>query len=420
MKKAAVLLMTAFVLALSGCGLSDPWETWEDEGIQPADRLLPSELKETLCSAAWWKFSYEDEDFYFQFTEDGTVESNSTILRDGTSTTYYLNWDEPYAIELTIVGGGHLGYLSSGKEETFIVTSFDDAEIICTGNDTGTEITFVSATGSDYNALNVWKAEESKRLEVAQGIIDAGMASGAVWASGQFVAHYHIDLSNYKSYFVRFDILENNELSHVEIPASLGLDGTVTLSSAVSVAGQTISVIALDTQDKTVSVGSALAAAVSNSGAWFTGKVSGYGTYEIYRNGGKGAASKAIWDEIASAADYNWGTIEVSDRSGRPFFFCPDGNQTDGQWYVGVYSVDSPYVSATELDRVYLTGGLRSEMPWGGDGKWQNWIMENHSLMFGTYMSGDGIIIVKDGDSGPRKIWLLSPVNENRIMAEKD
>ncbi|MCM1198369.1 MAG: hypothetical protein NC308_05730, partial [Clostridium sp.] len=140
MKRVSAILMIAMGFALAGCGLSDPWKTWENEGQMPSDRLLPSELKEVLCLSDWWKMSYESEEFYFQFIDDGTVESNSTIFRDEVSTTFYIDWDEPYALKLTVVGGGHVGYLESGKEDTFIVTSFDDTEIVCKGSETGAEM----------------------------------------------------------------------------------------------------------------------------------------------------------------------------------------------------------------------------------------------------------------------------------------
>jgi len=420
MKRVAVISMMAFVALLSGCGLSDPWKTWENEGELPSDRLLPSELKETLCLSDWWKVSYMDEDFYFQFLDDGTAESNSTILRDGVATTYYINWEEPYELKLTIVGGGHLGYLESGKEETLTVTSFDDAGIVCKGSESGAEMTLVPATASDYKEMLGKKAEAYKIAEYAGKITDEGMASGAIWNSGKFVARFHIDLSVAKSYSVRFDILEDGVLTHRDVAASLGADGKAALASGVSVAGKTISSIAFNVEDRTISVDNGMTAAVNDCGAWFTGKVSGYGTYEIRRDGSRGAASKAIWDEIVAAGKYSWGTIEVSDRTGRPFFCCPDGTQTDGQWYVGVYSVDSPYVSDTEPDRVYFTGGTRTEMPFGGDGKWADWIVGNHPLLISTWTSTDGLIVVKDGDEGLRRIWLLSPVDENWYMAEKD
>lgn len=419
MKRINVILMMASVLALASCGLADPWKTWENEGEQPSDRLLPSELKETLCLADWWKCSYENEDFYFQFIDDGTVESNSTLLRDAESTTYYINWEEPYSLLLTVVGGGHFSHLSSGKEETLVVTSFDDSEIKCSGSESGTAITFVPATSSDVSRMVAAKADEYKKLEVASGIVSAGMASGAVWSSGAFVAHYYLDLSVYKAYTARFDILENNVLRHQTVGVSIGLDGTASLSPAVTVAGKSISSISIDVNGKSVSAGSGFTAAVSNSGDWFSGRTSGYSTYEIHRDGSKGAASKAIWDEITAAAGYSWGNIEVSDRAGRPFFCCPDGSP-DGQWYVGVYSVDTPYVSQTELDRVYFTGGVRTEMPYGGDGKWASWIVENHPVLIATYSAEEGVIVVKDGDTGPRKVWVLSPVNDNWYMAEKD
>ena len=48
MKKYTYILM-ALCLTLSGCGMTDVWKDWENEGQMSDDRLRPSEVK-TLFS----------------------------------------------------------------------------------------------------------------------------------------------------------------------------------------------------------------------------------------------------------------------------------------------------------------------------------------------------------------------------------
>ncbi len=414
MKRINVILIMASVLALVSCGLADPWKTWENEGELPSDRLLPSDLKETLCLADWWKCSYGSEDFYFQFIDDGTVESNSTLLRDAESTTYYINWEEPYSLLLTVVGGGHFSYLSSGKEETLVVTAFDDAEIKCKGSESGAEITFVPATSSDVNKMVAAKADEYKKMEVAEKIVNAGMTTGAIWASGTLVAHYYVDLSEYKAYTARFDILENNVLTHKTVSVTVGLDSRINLASAISVAGKPIQSIALDTESKSVSAGSGFTASVSNSGSWYIGN--DYRTY-VFRSPSSDSrcgGCDAIVSEFNAQSD-KFASIELSDRGGRPFFTIPN-NWDDGRGYVAIYSNSAPYVDSKEADKVYFSNGSRQEMPYGGDSKWISWTMENYPAIIGTYFNEEGVIIIKDGD---QTIWLLSPVNGNWFKAAK-
>ena len=57
----------------------NPYEKWEDEGLHAEDRLLPSLLKETLCSEEWWKATYDGKDLYFNFEEEGMAVSSSSL-----------------------------------------------------------------------------------------------------------------------------------------------------------------------------------------------------------------------------------------------------------------------------------------------------------------------------------------------------
>lgn len=67
MKNIAKTLMMSFCAVLAGCGMTDPWEEWSDEGQFPEDRMVPSEVKAALCAADGWKMTYNNVNFYYAF-----------------------------------------------------------------------------------------------------------------------------------------------------------------------------------------------------------------------------------------------------------------------------------------------------------------------------------------------------------------
>ncbi|MCM1198220.1 MAG: hypothetical protein NC308_04965, partial [Clostridium sp.] len=276
------------------------------------------------------------------------------------------------------------------------------------------EMKLFSATGAEYNAMVANKAEAYKTIELAEKITDAGIASGALWSAGTFAAHWYADFTKDKAYSVRFDILEDGVLSHQTVAASLSLDGTLSLSSAVTVDSKAVSSIVFDVDSKSVSAGNSFTAAVSNSGAWYIG--SDYRTY-VFRSQSDDSRCKAC-DAIANEFDAQkslYSSIELSDRTYRPFFTIPS-NWDDGRGYVAIYSNIAPYVDENEKDRVYFAGGSRQEMPFGGDSKWISWTLENYPVLVGTYYNDEGIVVVRDGEN---LIYFLSPVDGNWFVAAK-
>ena len=78
MKKIRYTLLASCLFALCGCGTTDVWKDWEDQGTMNEEtRLRPSEVKKLLCAADGWKLSYEGVDFYLQFDENGNVITNT-------------------------------------------------------------------------------------------------------------------------------------------------------------------------------------------------------------------------------------------------------------------------------------------------------------------------------------------------------
>lgn len=168
MKTVKTLLMT-FCLALAGCGMTDPWEQYEHQG-DFTDRLLPSDTEKALCAAYGWKMTYQNTDFYFRFSEDGTVVFNSNMFEEETSATYHLDWDDPMEVKVIMAGGGHLSYLSNNEfGETLIVTSVSDNELKCRPESSETEYTMTAITESDVQAMEAGKTELQDILVAAGG-----------------------------------------------------------------------------------------------------------------------------------------------------------------------------------------------------------------------------------------------------------
>ncbi len=159
------IILAGASMALAGCGMTDPWEKYEDYGEFP-DRLLPSELKTALCGSEAWKLTYRDTDFYFSFSEDGTVVCNSNMFRDEISSTYRFDWDNPESVLLTIPGGGHFQYLeNNGFGQEITVTSYSDKKFSCKDSQSEEEYTAVAVQASDIDAVNESKLAVKKSVE---------------------------------------------------------------------------------------------------------------------------------------------------------------------------------------------------------------------------------------------------------------
>ena len=158
MKNITKTLMMSMCLALAGCGLSDPWEEWSDEGKMPADRVVPSEVKETLCSAEGWKMTYQEVDFYYSFDENGTVTCNSNLFVDQTLTSYHFNWTDPSSVILTVEGAGHLASLEENPfGNDIVITDYSSESIACTDESGTVSVTMTPVTSADIEAMDTEK-----------------------------------------------------------------------------------------------------------------------------------------------------------------------------------------------------------------------------------------------------------------------
>ena len=136
----------------------NPYEKWEDEGLHAEDRLLPSLLKETLCSEEWWKATYDGKDLYFNFEEEGMAVSSSSLNEAPINTAYHLNWVGDYAVEILFDKDTHMSFMSEGyKERVIVVTSMDAGRIVAKGKQNGQEIILNPADEDEYEAMEAHK-----------------------------------------------------------------------------------------------------------------------------------------------------------------------------------------------------------------------------------------------------------------------
>lgn len=528
MKNIAKTLMMSACLALAGCGLSDPWEDWADEGQLPADRMMPSEVKETLCSAEGWKMTYQGVDFYYSFAEDGTATCSSNMFLEPEYAAYHFNWDDHSSVFLTVEGGGHLSSLAeNGIGDTFVITSYSAQQLVCHGETSEEpELTFTSVSSDDMANMEAEKNSLRNTLAGAAGwrldyqdqvfyfrffedgtawcnslmpqpasnttytlggtisspvltitggghftylpeeyymdtfsvtaqasgqislrdevsgteislhavdqaeidgiedekgiiiqVIEANLMNGAVYASdGTFLAHYAIDRATGAS--VRFDILENRILSHLSTAISIDENANVTFDEPVTLAGHSISGMALDLEagDGDLTGGGDLDLSPNYTSRDFY--LSGdFKTYTIRQGDGRGDACDAIWNELmANVGD--WNQFEISDRDNRPIVFCP-ANQDNSKWYTGFFGATdiSSACSDQESDLLYLTA-LRGDMlGLGGDPVNITNIQNAFPVFLAAYSHDDGLYVIRETVNGTENIYFISPTTDSWFKA---
>lgn len=158
MKTIGKLMIAAICVAITGCGMADPWKKWEGEGELSADRLLPSELKTALCAQEWWKTQYADEEFFFSFSEDGKVRSSSTLNEKPLETEYTIDWSKETEVIVNFTGNTHLNYLAADQKEfTVLVSAFTEQQIDAVGKDNAKTFKLVPGTQAEYQAMEDFK-----------------------------------------------------------------------------------------------------------------------------------------------------------------------------------------------------------------------------------------------------------------------
>lgn len=173
MKKIRYTLLASCLFALCGCGTTDVWKDWEDQGTMNEEtRLRPSEVKKLLCAADGWKLSYEGVDFYLQFDENGNVitNTNEKILRPELEAQYHLDFKGEQTVLLTLAGNTSLQYLKNNQESTFLISSYASDLIAATGQAHGLTMNLSPVTTADLAANRETKAAILHRVEALENI----------------------------------------------------------------------------------------------------------------------------------------------------------------------------------------------------------------------------------------------------------
>lgn len=408
MKKLTYVLMALLNLAFYSCGMTDVWKDWESEGIQNPNRLKPSEVRNSLCAAEGWKLNYKGHNFYFQFSEDGTVVANSdyTILDETTYTTYRFSSEGDSLVLLTIDGGGHLSSLGDDSEDTFLVSDVSESKITCKGENNKVEMDLVTVPEKE---IQDQMASKSLLLSMKKN----GFLNGVVRdANDKFVAHYAISIPDQKIRFISF---EGRQLVHQE--SLLNIDGATFTFSGITLDGQSASELTYTSKGDGFAVlkGVDGLSVTSNKDAvdFFNG--TSYQTYKISKNNHIGDAKDELFDELSWSSI---GDIEISDRTRRPLVFCPSG--ADSFWYVFFDSKndDNDSLIKDELDRVYFTRA-DGYMPYGGDSQWVSETNVHLSKFLAAWFHKDGLYLVKETDGNKNYIYFLSPTTDSWFRIEK-
>lgn len=411
MKKHILILTALSIMSASCYKMTDANEKL---GSVDMDRITPDGVTATLTSVSWWELAYEGTDYYFSFSEDGTVISDSPLEYVSVTTTYTAAWNDFHSVLITISSsGGHLAYAGLGN--TFVVTEYDSDSISIEIEVNGetTAMSLVPAVEEEVTEIRNAKAEVYVRTIFSQSDLVTGVIRNG---NGEFVAHYAVDISSVP-YSIRIDALDDRVLSHHEATLSFDADTLATFSSNVTIGSCTISGIAFRP-----STGSGLVSGTGvstftvepNTGtaAWYLG--SDYATYLMSDSNGKGDACDAFWNVFKN--DY-WSQVEISDRDNRPLVFCP-GSGGNGL-YLLTYAV-AEAKSDEEVTFSEQSGGGFSYMYIGSEDLLQDSITyfeTNYSDILDMWTDEDGYVVVKDGDSD--KIWFLSPTRNYWFMGEK-
>ncbi|MDT3356931.1 MAG: hypothetical protein LIR35_05015 [Bacteroidota bacterium] len=416
--------MMAFCLVLGGCGLTNPYEKWLDEGVKGEDRLLPSGFKAVLCDVGTWKVDCEGTDVYFQFGKDWSVNSDSELEKLATNSTYNIMSESADALRLMILGAGHLSYLLEDADEAYTVKEYSSASFTATGKDSGRVLTFEPAPEDALAKIAAEKEALLVTLRACQEFIAAGYKTAAVHNSdGDFVCRFAI---NQQEGHIKFDVIADGVLTHNNVDVAVDEDGNLDFKTSITLDGKNPTGIVLTNGDVAFK-GVSDMNIVSNAESRHYFLADGYPIHAISFRYGRGDAVQYIIDEITPHDE--WGDIEFNERETRPLVFCPD-NDKERYWYTFFDSFkeeDGANVSSEYNDIIYMSKS-DGYMPYGGwedeNGKEINnapEILNTLPKFMNGYFHKDGLIMVHDygveDDENHSYLWLISPTTDFWVKA---
>ena len=410
----------ALCLMLSGCGLTNPYEKWLTDDQDP-DRLRPSELKAVLCDVGTWVVDYDGTDVYFQFGTDWSLTSDSEISQVATNSTYNLMSISAKEISLTLVGAGHISYIESGAEETYIVKEFSSSSISAVGKSSGKALTFVPGDKDALAAIAASKEALLVTVELCNDFVSAGFKTAVAHnADGDFVCHFSI---NPEPRTMQFDVIVDGELSHTTVGVEANEDGSLDFVSSITLDGKEVSGLVSTSNGVAFKGGDGLKVKSNgDSRIYYLG--GDYRTHAINLANDRGEAVQYVYNEIIPHDE--WGDIELNERVTRPLVFCPE-NDKERYWYTFFDSFkeeEGPKVSAQYNDIIFMSKS-DGYMPFGGweDDKGEEInnapeILNTMPRFMNGYFHKDGLILVHDyDDEGYSYMWIISPTTDFWVRA---
>jgi len=420
MKKIAILLSGFLAFFAAGCSQTDPLEKL---GKLPEERLTPRDVQEVLCSVDMWKLDYAGHTFYFSFDEEGVLYSSSDFEKMGISSTYVLGWADFHTVKLDL-GKGHFNYIDESVRETSFVIGegkYSAEAVVATGADIDAGFTFVPATEEERASVaakdETLAAEYAEIMLSVSRIRNAGLYVGAIFSGNDFIAHWVIlEMTDDGDGSIRIDELKDRVLTHTTVNFSVLPGNVLKLSRPVSINGVEVSDIVMNTSARTASFQETLSGmSNADTGSWFVD--GSYKTFLLRPDSSRGDADDAMWQFLSDATSVRYSQVEISDRGGRPFVFCP----RDHDGYAGFFytlKVSSEYGDLVNYSSTYSPSWVFQE----NDSSWFDDCYRTFKTFLDFFISGDGVVVVKSPnvpDKGS-KIWVLSPVNGTWIMADRD
>ena len=405
MKKLIYIMLSLCCFVLYSCGMTEPWKDWENEGNMSEDRLRPSEVKDLLCTTGGWKMAYEGVTFYFQFSEDGAVTSDSdeSLLKNAVETDYSLDFEGEKVVLLTLQNGGMLQYLGENQENTFVITGYSDSQIVATGQVNGKTMILNSVT-----AVELQQAKERKRLAIiaynkaqAMEILKTDLSNGLLRnaSTNQFAAHYAMSCDDDDNWKIKISLLDGKILKHTEY--AMTINTTNDEKATLSIDGLTVNGVAVgalyykyDTGDLSTD-NPAFKVDLNKSSDMLKTYTSSWKTHIVDRDN--------ICDHLTGLLTQ----IEFDDRSPRNIIVCP-GETGAGKWHYVGFVINAPANDATGC--VYFENtGINYILGSYGDDAGVVRSIPVYSSFLDFCFSDKGVWMYEDSDS---YLYVISPVSD--------
>ena len=392
MKKIRYTLLASCLFALCGCGTTDVWKDWEDQGTMNEEtRLRPSEVKKLLCAADGWKLSYEGVDFYLQFDENGNVitNTNETILRPELEAQYHLDFKGEQTVLLTLAGNTSLQYLKNNQESTFLISSYASDLIAATGQAHGLTMNLSPVTTADLAANRETKAAILHRVEALENI-----SCGAIREKGgDILAYYTLSSDNDNNWSMQLTDIADGKVVHTNHALVLNVEddrlGVVT-APGLDIKGHALKSITYDYDGATQPViGNASLVFDFNAGAsWTDAYMGNWNTHII--------------DAKASSLDLSLmpeSQLEMDNRSPRNLVICPGSisDEDAGKWHYVFFELNA---AANNGNSCVLFRNTAITTPFGGYGNDVNLAKEQFKPLIDLLFCESGLWVwEKDGNT---------------------